>query len=225
MVLADVLSLLEHQFRSGRIQVRKELQPNGVFVKGVEYKLQQVFLNLMLNAVQAMTGGGSLELEVASEEGPQSPVVAVRVRDTGNGIPAEILPRIFDSFFTSREDGTGLGLAIVKRILRDHRVDRVQAGGDHVEHLALHLQDAVHHQQRVAVEELVAGLPLPSSLSSLSSWDWNEAWVQAAMAEHLDHVRRIRGLLEFPPLLQKRQGGPGVVALTGGEGESQVHGT
>jgi signal transduction histidine kinase len=94
-------------------------------VEGNPGQIQQVFLNLMLNAVQAMTGGGSLVLEVASEEGPQSPVVAVRVRDTGNGIPAEILPRIFDSFFTSREDGTGLGLAIVKRILRDHRGDIV----------------------------------------------------------------------------------------------------
>ena len=47
----------------------------------------------------------------------------VRITDTGSGIPHEILPKIFDSFFTSREDGTGLGLAIVKRIMRDHRGD------------------------------------------------------------------------------------------------------
>ena len=94
-------------------------------VEGNPGQIQQVFLNLMLNAVQAMAGGGSLFLYVTLEEGPQSPVVVVRIRDTGTGIPATILPRIFDSFFTSREDGTGLGLAIVKRILRDHRGDIV----------------------------------------------------------------------------------------------------
>jgi signal transduction histidine kinase len=59
------------------------------------------------------------------EPGPQGEVVTVRIADTGAGIPAEILPKIFESFFTSREDGTGLGLAIVKRILRDHRGDIV----------------------------------------------------------------------------------------------------
>jgi signal transduction histidine kinase len=94
-------------------------------VEGNPGQIQQVFLNLMLNAVQAMAGGGSLFLDVTLEEGPQSPVVVVRIRDTGTGISATILPRIFDSFFTSREDGTGLGLAIVKRILRDHRGDIV----------------------------------------------------------------------------------------------------
>ena len=54
---------------------------------------------------------------------PAADYVLVEVADTGTGIPAAILPKIFDSFFTSREDGTGLGLAIVKRILRDHRGD------------------------------------------------------------------------------------------------------
>ena len=94
-------------------------------IEGNPGQIQQVFLNLMLNAVQAMAGGGSLSLEVTLEDGPQSPVVVVRIRDTGAGIPPAILPKIFDSFFTSREDGTGLGLAIVKRILRDHRGDIV----------------------------------------------------------------------------------------------------
>jgi signal transduction histidine kinase len=94
-------------------------------VEGNPGQIQQVFLNLMLNAVQAMSGGGSLVLEVTLEDGPQFPIIVVRVRDTGNGIPEAILPKIFDSFFTSREDGTGLGLAIVKRLLRDHRGDIV----------------------------------------------------------------------------------------------------
>lgn len=92
-------------------------------VQGHPGQIQQVFLNLMMNAVQAMVGGGSLQLSLGVEPGPQGEVVTVRIIDTGAGIPTEILPKIFESFFTSREDGTGLGLAIVKRILRDHRGD------------------------------------------------------------------------------------------------------
>jgi nitrogen-specific signal transduction histidine kinase len=92
-------------------------------VEGNPGQIQQVFLNLMMNGVQAMTGGGLLALYIGVEPGSQGEVVVIRITDTGTGIPQEILPKIFDSFFTSREDGTGLGLAIVKRIMRDHRGD------------------------------------------------------------------------------------------------------
>ena len=92
-------------------------------VEGNPGQIQQIFLNLMMNGVQAMVGGGTLSLRV--EPGQQGDVVSVRITDTGSGIPPKILPKIFESFFTSREDGTGLGLAIVKRILRDHRGDIV----------------------------------------------------------------------------------------------------
>ena len=92
-------------------------------VAGDPGQLQQVYLNLLMNAVQAMPGGGSLRVAASVEPSAQGPAVAVRVADTGGGIAAPLLPRIFDSFFTGREDGTGLGLAIVKRILRAHRGD------------------------------------------------------------------------------------------------------
>ena len=92
-------------------------------VEGNPGQIQQVFLNLMMNGVQAMNGGGLLSLRIGVEPGPQGEVVVLRITDTGTGIPQAILPKIFDSFFTSREDGTGLGLAIVKRIMRDHRGD------------------------------------------------------------------------------------------------------
>jgi signal transduction histidine kinase len=92
-------------------------------VEGNAGQIQQIFLNLMMNGVQAMSGGGTIAIRMGVEPGPQGDVVAVRIIDSGSGIPSEILPKIFDSFFTSREDGTGLGLAIVKRILRDHRGD------------------------------------------------------------------------------------------------------
>ncbi len=92
-------------------------------VSGDPGQLQQVLLNLLMNALQAMPAGGAIRITLGPEPGPAGVVVAARVTDTGGGIPSEILPRIFDSFFTGREDGTGLGLAIVKRILRAHRGD------------------------------------------------------------------------------------------------------
>lgn len=108
-----------------QLGVKVEITGDAVLpaIEGHAGQLQQVFLNLMMNGVQAMTGGGLLTLHLGVEPGAQGEVVAVRITDTGAGIPPTILPKIFDSFFTSREDGTGLGLAIVKRILRDHRGD------------------------------------------------------------------------------------------------------
>jgi signal transduction histidine kinase len=108
-----------------QLGVKVEVHGNQVIpaVEGNPGQIQQVFLNLMMNGVQAMASGGLLSLHLGVEPGAQGEVVVVRITDTGTGIPQEILPRIFDSFFTSREDGTGLGLAIVKRIMRDHRGD------------------------------------------------------------------------------------------------------
>ncbi|TAK11840.1 MAG: PAS domain S-box protein [Acidobacteria bacterium] len=118
VILNDVLSLLEHQFRSGRIQVRKELMPSGVFIKGVEYKLQQVFLNLLLNARDAMPRGGWLTLTTRLD----GRGAVVEVSDTGGGIPSEHLARIYDPFFTTKSDGrgTGLGLSVTYGIVQEH---------------------------------------------------------------------------------------------------------
>jgi signal transduction histidine kinase len=79
-------------------------------------QLRQVFWNLLLNAVQAMRQGGTLAVETRRVPGS----VEVIVRDTGPGIPANILPRVFEPFVTSKAGGTGLGLAIVRRIIEDH---------------------------------------------------------------------------------------------------------
>jgi two-component system NtrC family sensor kinase len=117
-VIGDVLSLLEHQFEKTRIKVRRELWPQPVNVIGYEFKLQQVFLNLFLNARDAMTSGGWL---VISTRIDGSEVVA-EVADTGNGIAAEHLARIYDPFFTTKPmgQGTGLGLSITYGIVREH---------------------------------------------------------------------------------------------------------
>jgi two-component system NtrC family sensor kinase len=117
-VLNDVLSLLEHQFRTGRIQVRKELGESAPIVQGIEYKLQQVFLNLFLNARDAMPSGGWLS--IVTRIGRDG--AAVEIADTGSGIPAEQLSRIYDPFYTTKAigKGTGLGLSITYGIIQEH---------------------------------------------------------------------------------------------------------
>ncbi len=115
--------LLRLKLQQLGVKFAVEGEPKIPLVEGNPGQIQQVFLNLMLNAVQSMSTGGNLVVKVGVEPGPQGEVVVIRIADTGTGIAPEILPKIFESFFTSREDGTGLGLAIVKRIMRDHRGD------------------------------------------------------------------------------------------------------
>jgi two-component system, NtrC family, sensor kinase len=121
-VINDVLSLLDHQFRTGRIQVRKELSTVSPVVLGIEYKLQQVFLNLFLNARDAMPKGGWLTIVTKSSAGPTGATATIEVGDTGSGIPSEQLSRIYDPFFTTKDigKGTGLGLSITYGIVQEH---------------------------------------------------------------------------------------------------------
>jgi signal transduction histidine kinase len=117
-VISDVLSLLEPQLMVSKVKVRRELCPSPALVAGIEHKLQQVFLNLFLNARDAMPKGGWLSVETRLENGH----VLAEVGDTGSGIPSEHLSRIYDPFFTTKMigKGTGLGLSITYGIVREH---------------------------------------------------------------------------------------------------------
>src|SRR6185369_9282174 len=117
-VITDVFSLLEHQFEVGRIKVRKELAAGMAIVEGIEHQLQQVFLNLFLNARDAMPRGGWLSVTTRIDDHR----VLVEIADTGSGIPSEQLARIYDPFFTTKAigRGTGLGLSITYGIVREH---------------------------------------------------------------------------------------------------------
>jgi PAS domain S-box-containing protein len=117
-VVTDVISLLEHQFEVGKIKVRRELSATPVPVLGVEHQLQQVFLNLFLNARDAMPVGGWLTVTTRHDENGS----AAEIADTGSGIPQEQLSRIYDPFFTTKAigRGTGLGLSITYGIVREH---------------------------------------------------------------------------------------------------------
>jgi len=117
-VIGDVLSLLEHQFEVGSIKVRKELAESSTMVIGIEHQLQQVFLNLFLNARDAMPRGGWLTITTALDDRQ----LVATVSDTGSGIPPEQLARIYDPFFTTKAigRGTGLGLSITYGIVQEH---------------------------------------------------------------------------------------------------------
>lgn len=118
VVINDVLSLLEHQFKVSRIQVRRDLVSPGPMVMGIEHKLQQVFLNLFLNARDAMPKGGWLSIVTRADQDR----VYAEVGDTGAGIPSDLLARIYDPFFTTKAigQGTGLGLSITYGIVHEH---------------------------------------------------------------------------------------------------------
>ncbi len=117
-VLESTLTLLSEKFRRRKIDVERHFS-RVPSVLGDAEKLQQVFLNLLLNAVDAMPGGGRLGIAIACE-GERK--VEVRVTDSGVGIPAEILPRVFEAFYTSKEAGSGhgLGLVVARAIVADH---------------------------------------------------------------------------------------------------------
>jgi two-component system NtrC family sensor kinase len=117
-VVEETLSLVAHPLKTSQIQVVKQLGPTLPAVRGSANKLQQVFLNLFLNARDAMPGGGMLEIRTAAHNGS----VEIEVVDTGAGIPRDHIHRIFDPFFTTKASGrgTGLGLSVSYGIIKEH---------------------------------------------------------------------------------------------------------
>jgi two-component system, NtrC family, sensor kinase len=117
-VVEETLSLVAHPLKASQIQVVKQLTEGIPPVWGSANKLQQVFLNLFLNARDAMPSGGMLEVRSAVHNGS----VEVEVVDTGNGITREHIHKIFDPFFTTKTSGrgTGLGLSVSYGIIKEH---------------------------------------------------------------------------------------------------------
>ncbi len=121
-VLRSSIRLIQNELLINNVEARLEAPQDLPKVNGSLNQLRQVFLNLFINAVQAMAGGGTLEVVVFHEKGDR---VCVEVRDTGAGIPPDVLPRVFDPFFTTKEPGkgTGLGLSVSYSILMKHGGD------------------------------------------------------------------------------------------------------
>jgi two-component system sensor histidine kinase PilS (NtrC family) len=120
-LVEDTLEIFKKgpHFRDG-LEVQVRIQP-GLFVDANRRQLQQILWNLLLNAAQAISDGGRIQVEAEEARGGgRGCSVLWRVRDNGKGIAVEDLGRVFDPFYTSRPGGTGLGLAIVHRIVENH---------------------------------------------------------------------------------------------------------
>jgi len=131
-ITEDTLVLIRLKLAQSKIRLTFEPPEAEDFVVDVNKgQLQQVLLNLLLNATQAMPEGGEIRITaelITRDDGRAG--VCIAIRDTGPGIPPEMRDRIFDSFLSGRPDGTGLGLAIAKRILVSHHGDLVLSDTD-----------------------------------------------------------------------------------------------
>ena len=118
--LARVFALRASAFRAENIELIHDKSDHLPRVKADPLMLQQAFLNIVLNAEQAIGMNGRIEIRTTLVENP--PRVLVEIRDTGPGLPAEVLPRIFEPFYTTKEvgKGTGLGLAIAYGVIQEH---------------------------------------------------------------------------------------------------------
>jgi two-component system NtrC family sensor kinase len=117
--LERTLMLSEHQLTVANVEVLKEIEPDMPTIDANAGQLQQVFMNLIINAHHAMPDGGRLSIKTGTTPDDH---VFIEISDTGCGIPAEDINRIFDPFFTTKDEGkgTGLGLAVSRNIVENH---------------------------------------------------------------------------------------------------------
>ena len=126
-LLEATLNFLDHQIQKQEVRVVREISDDLPPVIGDSDQLQQVFLNLFLNAIQSMPKGGTLRLSASSKwiskeglESGEREYVVVGVIDTGIGMEKEVVQNIFNPFFTTKDTGTGLGLMVSQGIVQDH---------------------------------------------------------------------------------------------------------
>ena len=131
-LLGQTLMLLDPEMKKRSITVRQETSSADPSVEADPARLKQVFLNVLLNSVQAMDGGGTITVAIADPRGTgrdeEGDSVMITIADTGPGIPAEMMRRVFDPFFTTKPNGTGLGLSITYGIVHGHGGDIDIAG-------------------------------------------------------------------------------------------------
>ena len=125
-VLTQSIRVMQHQLEGRKILLQRQFGAAPDLVRGDGYQLEQVFLNLFFNALDAMGPNGRLTITTdivptGESELVGTPALRVRVQDSGVGIPTENLGRLFEPFFTTKATGTGLGLAITRRIIQEHR--------------------------------------------------------------------------------------------------------
>ncbi len=151
LIIRNSLLLLKHQFDKHKIRIIEDIGEDSVYVMADKNKMEQVFINILLNAVKAMSQGGTLKIKTYVDKisgvglaigsrkddifKPGDYVAVCEIEDTGTGIAEDILDKVFDPFFTTTHGsgGTGLGLSIVKNIVQMHKgkieIDNKKDGG------------------------------------------------------------------------------------------------
>jgi signal transduction histidine kinase len=123
-VVENIARILESQAKEKNMEITREFDLNLPKVWIDKEQMKQVFMNLILNAIQAMKDGGSIvistRISARNNDELIKECVQVEIRDTGVGIPEENLEHIFDPFFTSKDEGSGLGLAVSHQIVQEH---------------------------------------------------------------------------------------------------------
>jgi len=124
-VLDHSLRLVMPKLDSQSVQLDKSFTAQTDVIRGSNYQLQQAFVNLFLNALDAMPASGQLKIGTelirdSASAGQSNGRIQIIVSDTGSGVPPEILSRLFEPFFTTKRNGTGLGLATTQRIFHEH---------------------------------------------------------------------------------------------------------
>jgi hypothetical protein len=152
-LLNDTLQLLEPQIRKSSVEIVKDYAENLPPISASSGKLQQVFTNLILNARDAMISGGKITLKTLNYD---DTAVVVEVSDTGEGIPAENLSKVFDPFYTTKGvgNGTGLGLAVTYGIIQEHAgTIEVQSREGEGTTFRMKFPTAVESAQKIAINQ------------------------------------------------------------------------
>jgi len=134
IVVDQAITLLKHRLKSYDVEVTIERERNLPEIDADPEQLKEVFVNLIVNACEAMVKGGSIVIREQEELSPsQNRLSVIRVSDNGPGIPESIQDKVLQPFFTTKEEGTGLGLSIAARIIAEHRgrmdIESNQGGG------------------------------------------------------------------------------------------------
>jgi len=118
-VIQDVLGLMRNESQRRGIEIVTELRPERLAVSGEPVHLQQVLLNLVINAMESMEQQERPKrITISASE--QADMILISVSDSGPGIPAEIIPKLFDRFFSTKREGMGMGLAISRSLIEEH---------------------------------------------------------------------------------------------------------
>ena len=119
-MLKDTIALIQKQLEEENINIVENLKTNLPYLEYCDHRqMQDVFMNIITNARQAMSGGG--KLEISTDYDKKEDMVSIKLTDNGCGIAAEHMDKLFTPFFSTRADGSGLGLATSYNIVKGHR--------------------------------------------------------------------------------------------------------